>query len=359
MSFDFRSDTVTKPTDAMRKAMYRAEVGDDVYGEDPTITRLEETMADIFGMEAGVFVTSGTQGNLLALMAHCSRGDEYIVGQLAHTYKYEGGGGAVLGSIQPQPLDFSDDGSIDLELARQAIKPDDDHFANTRLFCLENTQAGRALSMEYLDDAAQFVKSTQLAFHLDGARVFNAAVFHDVEVDRITSRFDTVSCCFSKGLGAPVGSILCGGQETIRVARRWGKLVGGGMRQGGVIAAAALHAVENHVERLQDDHDNAKWIAEQLSEVEGIDVIFHKMQTNMIFVTVRDGRVQELARFLRNRDIVVTPGEPMRLVTHLDVDRDAAVQLVDGVKDFMDKARADMSASTPVLTSSYGFSNDA
>ncbi len=359
MSFDFRSDTVTKPTEAMRKAMYRAEVGDDVYGEDLTINRLEETMAEKFGMEAGVFVTSGTQGNLLALMAHCSRGDEYIVGQLAHTYKYEGGGGAVLGSIQPQPLDFAQDGSIDLELARRAIKPDDDHFANTRLFCLENTQAGRALSMEYLDDAEQFVKSTQLAFHLDGARVFNAAVFHNVDVDRITSRFDTVSCCFSKGLGAPVGSILCGGREQIREARRWRKLVGGGLRQGGVIAAAALHAVENHVERLQDDHDNAKWIAEQLSEVDGIDVTYHKMQTNMVFVMVRDGRVQELAGFLRSRDIIVTPGEPMRLVTHLDVDRDAAIQLVDSVKDFMSEVRTDVPASTPVHSSSYGFSNDA
>ncbi len=358
MNFDFRSDTVTKPTEAMRKAMYRAEVGDDVYGEDQTINRLEGIMAEKFGMEAGVFVTSGTQGNLLALMAHCSRGDEYIVGQLAHTYKYEGGGGAVLGSIQPQPLDFAEDGSIDLESARRAIKPDDDHFANTRLFCLENTQAGRTLSMEYLDDAEQFVRSTQLAFHLDGARVFNAAVFHGVEVNRITSRFDTVSCCFSKGLGAPVGSILCGGREQIRAARRWRKLVGGGLRQGGVIAAAALHAVENHVERLQDDHDNAKWIAEQLSEVDGIDVIFHKMQTNMVFVSVHDGRVQELAKFLRSRDIIVTPGEPMRLVTHLDVDRDAAIHLVNAVKEFMGQARADMSAATPVGSSSYGFSNN-
>ncbi|MDE0308550.1 MAG: low-specificity L-threonine aldolase [Acidiferrobacterales bacterium] len=358
MSIDFRSDTVTKPTEAMRKAMYRAEVGDDVYGEDSTINRLEETMAERFGMEAGVFVTSGTQGNLLALMAHCSRGDEYIVGQLAHTYKYEGGGGAVLGSIQPQPLDFAEDGSIDLELARRAIKPDDDHFANTRLFCLENTQAGRALSMAYLDAAQQFVQSTRLAFHLDGARVFNAAIFHDVEVDRITGRFDSVSCCFSKGLGAPVGSILCGDRETIRAARRWRKLVGGGLRQGGVIAAAALYAVENHVERLRDDHDNARWIAQQLSEVDGIDVIFHPMQTNMVFVTIRDGRVQELAEFLRGCDIIVTPGEPMRLVTHLDVDRDAAIRLVDAVRTFMSKSHVQTTTSVSAHAPSYGFSND-
>ena len=166
------------------------------YGEDVTVNRLEETMAERFGMEAGLFVTSGTQGNLLALMAHCDRGDEYIAGQVAHTYKYEGGGAAVLGSIQPQPLEFAEDGTIDLDMARAAIKPDDDHFANTRLFCLENTQAGRALSMEYLDEAEQFAGSAGLGFHLDGARVFNAAEFHGVEVDVITGRFDSVSCCF-------------------------------------------------------------------------------------------------------------------------------------------------------------------
>ena len=335
MSFDFRSDTVTKPTDAMRTAMYRADVGDDVYGEDMTVNRLEETMAARFGMEAGLFVTSGTQGNLLALMAHCARGDEYIVGQQAHTYKYEGGGGAVLGSIQPQPLDFTEDGAIDLEMARRAIKPDDEHFAKTRLFCLENTQAGRALSMQYLDEAARFAESAGLAYHLDGARVFNAAVFHGVEVKEITGRFDTISCCFSKGLGAPVGSVLCGDSESVQEARRWRKLLGGGLRQAGVIAAAALYAVENHVERLQEDHDNARWIADQLAETDGIDVDFHKSQTNMLFVTLRGGRVADLASFLASRGIIVTPNVPMRLVTHLDVDQVAAARLVDGIRDFL------------------------
>ena len=335
MIFDFRSDTVTKPTEAMRTAMYQADVGDDVYGEDPTVNRLEEQMSERFGMESGIFVTSGTQANLLALLSHCARGDEYIAGQLAHTYKYEGGGGAVFGGIQPQPLDFREDGSIDLAMARRAIKPDDDHFANTRLFCLENTQAGRALSMTYLDEAAQFVDSTGLKFHLDGARVFNAAVYHGVDVAKVTSRFDTVSCCFSKGLGAPLGSVLCGDRDTIRKARRWRKLLGGGMRQAGVAAAAALYAVEHHVERLSEDHDNARWIADQLGEVEGIDVNFHKMQTNMVFVTVHDGQVGALAGFLRERDIIVTPGEPMRLVTHLDVDRNAAEQLVKAIREFL------------------------
>ena len=334
MTFDFRSDTVTRPTKEMRRAMYNAEVGDDVYGEDTTINRLEEVIADNFGMETAVFVPSGTQANLLALLSHCERGDEYIVGQIAHTYKYEGGGAAVLGSIQPQPLDFTQDGTIDLESARQAIKPDDDHFANTRLFCLENTNNGKTLPMEYLDDAARFVRTNELAFHLDGARVYNAATFFGVDVREITSRFDTVGSCFSKGLGAPVGSILCGSREIIRKARRWRKLVGGGMRQAGVIAAAALYAVENHIERLAEDHANAKWIAGELSSLDEIDVRFHERQTNMVFVFVSNDRVADLVRFLGERDIVIRGNSPIRLVTHLDVDRRAATELVNGFKDF-------------------------
>ena len=334
MMNDFRSDTVTKPTKAMRQAMYDAQVGDDVYGEDPTVNRLQAVMAERFGMESGLFVTSGTQANLLSLLAHCMRGDEYIVGQVAHTYKYEGGGGAVLGSIQPQPLEFCEDGTIDLDLARRAIKPDDDHFANTRLFCLENTQAGRALPMEYLDEAKSFVRSAGLASHLDGARVFNAAIFHDVDVSEITQGFNTVSCCFSKGLGAPLGSVVCGDREIVRNARRWRKLVGGGMRQAGVVAAAALFAVNHHVDRLAQDHENAKWIAEQLQNIEEIQVVFHSSQTNMIFVYAKDDDVNELVGFLAARGIVTTGGRPIRLVTHLDVDREAAARLVNGFKDF-------------------------
>lgn len=331
---DFRSDTVTKPTQEMRRAMYEAKVGDDVYGDDETVNRLQQVMAERFGMEAGLYVPSGTQANLLAIMAHCDRGDEYIVGQVAHTYKYEGGGAAVLGSIQPQPLNFSTDGTIDLEQARAVIKPDDDHFANTRLFCLENTHTGKALPMDYLDDAKSFVQSTGLAFHLDGARVFNAAVFHGVDVADITRRFDTVASCFSKGLGAPVGSILCGNRDVIRKAKRWRKLVGGAMRQAGVIAAAALYAVENHVERLKQDHDNAKWIASHLSQIEQIHVSFHSRQTNMVFVDLKDQSPDELVRFLRNRGIIITGGTPIRLVTHLDVDKRAAEKLVEGFKDY-------------------------
>lgn len=334
MTYDFRSDTVTKPTEAMRKAMYRAEVGDDVYREDRTINRLQDAMAERFGMEAGLFATSGTQANLIALMAHCARGDEYIVGQQAHTYKYEGGGAAVLGSIQPQPLEFCEDGSIDLASARGVIKPDDEHFANTRLFCLENTQAGKALSMEYLSDAKQFVSSENLSFHLDGARVFNAAVFHDVDVSEITERFDSATCCFSKGLGAPIGSVVCGTRDVIRETHRWRKLLGGGMRQAGIVAAAALYAVENHVDRLAEDHENARWIAQQLSQVDELDVKYQKMQTNMLFLDFAEENLAPLVRQLSEQGVTVADEVPMRIVTHLDVDRQAASALVEGIKGY-------------------------
>ncbi len=340
MSLDFRSDTTTRPSDAMRKAMYHAEVGDDVYGDDTTVNRLEAMMAERFGMEAAVFAASGTQANLMALMAHCARGDEYIVGQQAHTYKYEGGGAAVLGSIQPQPLEFCEDGTIDLNMAKSAIKPDNEHFANTRLLCLENTQAGKALPMTYLEEAGRFTRLEHLNFHLDGARVYNAAVFHDVDVADITGLFDTSTCCFSKGLGAPVGSVLCGSHEMMRKARRWRKLLGGSMRQSGVIAAAAIYSIQNNVERLADDHENAHWIAEQLSELDELEVNYHAHQTNMVFVDVPATHVADLVVYLKERDIIVTAGSPIRIVTHLDVDRKAAAALVDGIKQYFVSLRS-------------------
>ncbi len=351
MILDFRSDTVTRPTDSMRKAMYRAETGDDVYGDDPTVNRLQAMMAERFGMEAGLFATSGTQANLVALMAHCDRGDEYIVGQHAHTYKYEGGGAAVLGSIQPQPLEFCNDGTIDLDAAKAAIKPDNEHFANTRLFCLENTQAGRALPMTYLDQAARFARSANLAYHLDGARVYNAAVFHGVDVAEITRPFDSSTCCFSKGLGAPLGSVLCGPHDLIRQAHRWRKLLGGGLRQAGIVAAAAIHAVEHHVERLADDHDNARWIADELAQLEELQVRYDPLQTNMVFITLAKGDPKQLAANLRARGIIVTPGSPMRIVTHLDVDRNAAAKLVDGIKAYF--VCGESAASTANRISDY------
>jgi len=317
---DLRSDTVTRPSAAMRDAMAAAEVGDDVYGEDPTVNRLEALAADMLGMEAAIFVPTGTQSNLLGVMSHCERGDEYIVGQQAHTYKYEGGGAAVLGSIQPQPLDFAPDGSLDLERVAQAIKPaDDHHFAKTRLLCLENTQGGKVLPLDYLQRAHDFARSRGLGLHLDGARLFNAVVKQGVPVREISRLFDTVSICLSKGLGAPVGSVLCGSRAHIAKARRWRKVLGGGMRQAGVLAAAGIYALQNNVQRLADDHANARLLAERLAAIDGIEVDSASVQTNMVFVRIAQELAEPLRSYLNQRNMRIGGGTTVRLVTHLDV----------------------------------------
>src|ERR1700733_1489243 len=278
---DLRSDTVTRPTAPMLAAMTSAEVGDDVWGDDPTVLRLQATVAERTGKEAGLFFPSGTQSNLAALMAHCARGDEYIVGQLAHTYKYEGGGAAVLGSIQPQPIENAADGSLPLEKINAAIKPIDNHFARTRLLALENTIGGRVLSPEYLRQATQFVHSRGLCTHLDGARVFNAIVKLKIGEGAAVAGFDSVSVCLSKGLGAPAGSVLLGSREFIGRARRWRKALGGGMRQAGVLAAAGLYALEHHVPKLAQDHANAEYLAQGLRAL-GLHV--EPPQTNLAYV---------------------------------------------------------------------------
>ena len=331
---DLRSDTVTRPTPAMRQAMLEAEVGDDVYGDDPTVAALEARAAEMLGLEAAVFAPSGTQTNLMALLAHCQRGDEYIVGQQAHTYKYEGGGAAVLGSIQPQPLPFEADGTLDLDRVVDAIKPDDSHFARTRLLCVENSHHGLALPLDYFSRARDCADRHQLGLHLDGARVFNAAVFDEVPVDRITRHFDTVSVCLSKGLGAPVGSVLVGRADLINRARRWRKVLGGGMRQAGIIAAAGLYALDHHVQRLADDHRNARRLARALSDIDGLQVDHGPRQTNMVYVTVEGADPDGLAAALLDQGIQVSPAKTLRLVLHLDITeadveqvRDAFVQL--------------------------------
>lgn len=316
---DLRSDTVTRPSAAMRNAMAAAEVGDDVYGEDPTVNELEGLAAEMLGMQAAVFVCSGTQSNLIALLSHCQRGDEYIVGQQAHTYKYEGGGAAVLGGIQPQPLDLRADGSLDLAQVAAAIKPDDNHFARTRLLCLENTQGGKVLPLPYLRQAREFADARKLGLHLDGARVFNAAVKLGEPVTAISRHFDTVSVCLSKGLGAPVGSVLCGRQDIIQQARRWRKVVGGGMRQAGVLAAAGILALKQNVERLAEDHRNAQRLAEGLAGIPSLDVDPASVQTNMVFCGMPDEDARPLQRHLHANGILVGNGNPLRLVTHLDV----------------------------------------
>lgn len=316
---DLRSDTVTRPTPAMRAAMADAPVGDDVYGEDPTVNRLEALVAEMLGTEAALFAASGTQTNLLALLSHCGRGDEYIAGQTAHCYRYEGGGAAVLGGIQPQPLDFDPDGTLDLAKVARAIKPADHHFARTRLLCLENTTAGAVLPLDYLGRASAFARERGLALHLDGARIFNAAVKLGVDVREISRHFDTVSVCLSKGLGAPVGSLLCGSRHLIGTARRWRKVLGGGMRQAGGLAAAGIVALTSHVERLAEDHANARLLAEGLASIPGMTLDPLEVQTNMLFVSLAPEVADRLVPFLREREILVAGRESIRLVTHLDV----------------------------------------
>ena len=322
---DLRSDTVTQPTAAMRAAMMAAPLGDDVFGDDPTVNALQEKMAAMLGFEAALFMPTGTQSNLCGLMAHCGRGDEYIVGQSAHTYRYEGGGAAVLGSIQPQPLAQASDGTMALSDIAAAIKPDDCHFARTRLLCLENTWNGHPMRQDYLAQATHLAREKGLATHLDGARLFNAAVASAApgesatdSVRRIVSHFDSVSVCFSKGLGAPVGSALCGSHALITRAHRIRKMAGGGMRQVGLLAAAASHALDHHINRLADDHALAQRLAAGLTGVDGLRV--KSAQTNIVFLDVDHGRGPDLLAYLKQHGVLATGLIGLRFVTHLDVD---------------------------------------
>ena len=312
---DLRSDTVTRPTNAMLDAMRLAETGDDVYGEDPTVNRLEQLAITMTGKAAAIYVTSGTQGNLLALLSHCQRGDEYIAGQQAHTYKYEGGGGAVLGGIQPQPLPFNARGELDLDEVRQNVKPDDFHFARTRLVCLENTQAGRVLSMDYLADYSALMQKLGLRRHLDGARLFNAVIKLGVEAQDICQHFDSVSICLSKGLGCPIGSVLVGDAELIQGARRLRKMLGGGMRQAGVIAASGIYALQHHVQRLAEDHAHAERLGEAIKGLKQIRLA-SPVETNMVMLDPASVDISVLAAYLKDRGILLTVP---RLVTHLDI----------------------------------------
>ena len=334
---DLRSDTVTKPTRAMRAAMLDADVGDDVYGEDPTVNALQQRLASELGFEAGLFVPSGTQSNLLALMSHCERGDEYIVGADAHTYKFEGGGAAVLGSIQPQPIAHDVDGSLPLDKVAAAIKPIDPHFARTRLLALENTWHGRALSSDYLRAAHEFTRERGLALHLDGARLYNAAIASGVPARDIAKHFDSVSICLSKGLGAPVGSVLVGSTALIDKARRWRKVAGGGWRQAGILAAGCMYALDHHVARLADDHAHAARLAEGLRAIAGVKLL--GLHTNMVFVEVPADRLRELDAHLRAASVRISIGylPTLRLVTHLDVDDAGVERVIDAFKTFFAK----------------------
>lgn len=333
---DLRSDTVTRPTPAMRRAMAEAPVGDDVYGEDPTVNALEARVAALLGLEAALLLPSGTQSNLVALLTHCGRGDEYLAGADAHSYRYEGGGAAVLGGIQPQTVPLLEDGSLDLEAATAAVKTDDFHFARTRLLCLENTQAGRALPLARIDASVALARERGLAVHVDGARLMNAAVALGSAPDRLLRGCDSVSVCLSKGLGAPVGSVLAGTAAFVARARRWRKVAGGGMRQAGILAAAGLHALEHHVDRLVEDHRRAERLARGLGALPAFREHPPRQATNMVFLTQPPETVAALAAHLEARGIRIHGRG--RLVTHLDVNDDDVDRVVQAAAAFDSRA---------------------
>ncbi|OOG46639.1 low-specificity L-threonine aldolase [Polaromonas sp. A23] len=343
MTVDLRSDTVTQPTAAMRAAMQAAPLGDDVFADDPSVNALQEKIAGLLGFEAALFVPTGTQSNLCAILSHCQRGDEYIVGQMAHCYRWEGGGAAVFGSVQPQPLNHQPDGTLAVADIEAAIKPDDAHFARTRLLALENTLGGKLLPFDYLQEATALAKSRGLNRHLDGARLFNAAVAQAAqtgsnplaEARRIAQCFDTVSVCFSKGLGAPVGSALCGSRELIARAHRIRKMAGGGMRQAGMLAAAASHALDHHVGRLAQDHALAQHLADGLAGIEGLQV--EPPQTNIVFVDLTGAAREQSAALLKHlagQGVQATGLYRLRFVTHLDVDIAGVDHAVAAIRQF-------------------------
>jgi threonine aldolase len=338
---DFRSDTVTKPTPEMREAMARAEVGDDVYGEDPTVNKLQEKAAGMMGMEAGLFVPSGTMGNLAAMLTHCNRGDEVILGKLAHSFLYEAGGMAALGGVHPHTIPNQPDGTLDLEDIRKAVRNDNSHFPITRVVTVENTHnrcGGASLSAEYTQSVADFAHEHGLKFHIDGARIFNAAVDQGTDVRELSSSADSITFCLSKGLSGPVGSVLCGSREFIRGAHRARKQLGGGMRQAGILAAAGIVALDQMTDRLGEDHKRAEELWKGLSKISGDSIELEPQHTNMVYFRLADDlpiTVEEFLNGLRKRGLLVgNVGERrFRLVTHCWIDDQAVSQAVKIVGD--------------------------
>lgn len=332
---DLRSDTVTQPTDAMRQAMLHAEVGDDVYGEDPSVNALEAYGAKLLGKQAALFVPSGTMSNLLAVMSHCQRGEGAILGAGAHIYRFEAQGSAVLGSVALQPLPMQRDGTLAFDDIKAALAPDDAHFVQTRLICLENTHNGKVLPLSYLQEMGAFVAKHGLKLHLDGARLFNAAVASDIPAEVIAAPFDSISICLSKGLGAPVGSLLVGDRDFIARARRLRKMVGGGMRQAGMLAQAGLFALEQHVARLADDHRRAKRLAEGLAALPGIELDLSLVQSNMVFLRLVKGEATQLLAFMKERGILFSGYGELRLVTHLQINDDDIEEVIDAFTEYL------------------------
>ncbi|MGU5542873.1 low-specificity L-threonine aldolase [Aeromonas veronii] len=332
---DLRSDTVTQPTGAMRQAMLHAEVGDDVYGEDPGVNALEAFGARLLGKQAALFVPSGTMSNLLAVMSHCQRGEGAILGNAAHIYRYEAQGSAVLGSVALQPLPMQRDGTLAFDDIKAALAPDDAHFVQTRLICLENTHNGKVLPLSYLQEMGAFVAGRGLKLHLDGARLFNAAVASETPVEVIAAPFDSISICLSKGLGAPVGSLLVGSHDFIARARRLRKMLGGGMRQAGILAQAGLFALEQHVTRLADDHRRAKRLAEGLAALPGIELDLSLVQSNMVFLRLHEGESAPLLAFMKERGILFSGYGELRLVTHLQINDDDIEEVIDAFTEYL------------------------
>lgn len=332
---DLRSDTVTRPSIGMKKAMYEAEVGDDVLGDDPSVCELEELVAQKLGKEAALFLPTGTQSNLIGIMIHCQRGDEYLVGQEAHTYRWEGGGAAVLASVQPQPVHFEKDGTLELSKLATYIKPLNDHHARTKLLCLENTQAGKVLPLDYIIKAKTFCEEHNLLFHLDGARIFNASAKLQIDVKEIAKHFDSVSLCLSKGLGAPIGSVLCASKNKIIDAKRWRKMLGGGMRQAGVVAAAGTYALKNNIQRLEQDHENIILLARLLGELDFIKLEAQDIQTNIMFMNIPHSHATRFSEVLKSKNILVPKGSRIRLVTHLDIGREDIILVAQEIRNYM------------------------
>ena len=326
---DLRSDTLTRPTPSMLKAMAEAQVGDDVFGEDPTINKLEEMAADRLGKEAALFVASGTMGNLVSLLAHCGRGDEIILGNLSHTFFFEQGGSAAVGGIHPRTVANQPDGTLKLSEIEAAVRADNIHFPLTRLIVLENTHnlcGGHPLDIDYMQAVGDIARRHGLKIHVDGARFFNAAVALDVKVDQLAAEADSVSFCLSKGLAAPVGSVVCGTRDFIFKARRARKVLGGGMRQAGVLAAAGIVALNEMVDRLADDHANARKLADGLADMPGLSIDPSLIKTDIVYFEVKrdDMTVAELVKRLNDRGIRMLPVGPgrIRAVTHYHITPD-------------------------------------
>lgn len=338
-TIDFRSDTVTKPSETMLQAMIKAELGDDVYGEDPTVRALEEKLAQMTGMEAGLFVSSGTQSNLLALLSHCQRGDEYLTFDEAHVYKWETGGACALGGLFPKLMAVDHSGCPNLDTVAQTINPDDVHFPRTRLLCLENTHMGTAMPLAFFQKLLAFrTQHPSIGLHLDGARLMNASIALQTPIIQFTRPFNSVSICLSKGLGAPVGSVLCGSKNFIAQAKRWRKMVGGGMRQAGVLAAAGLYALEHNVERLALDHENAAFLADSLVQVPGLEVFNSPTPTNQVYLRpVRSAAstgqpqicIPTLVKAVAEQGVLISGKDTIRLVTHMDITRDDCKRAVE------------------------------